>query len=934
MIFSNWRKPKWQHADANVRIDAIDELRRHQGTMSQLQQLLCDDPDIRVRKHALMAIESPQLLLSINVQDHCPALVEFAENRIQAHLVSEQLEFSAAQKQDYLQRIRSKKQHIDFMLQWLRREQSEALELYLLGSIDNPVTLIALFSQTVFAKVQTIIIEKTEDEKLLNKLFSRALNNEVKTAIEAKLNTLVQLREQPAKVKKRIKLVLSKLLALRDQHNPEEVIASYKKFVDEWQAQSNDLSLLCISEQQLLLEKQAQIIAILEPHLAKMNELLAHQKSVEEQQAKRINQQRRVDALIDDLHKTIATVIDTNQPLDNLNDVIAELTQMSKHPSLTSVCQKNIDQALATADRFIKEIEHIREQLVAATRLVSQLSERKLPVETESWTEAESAFKDWYQQWQDTESKLGIWLPESIGNAAKLLVNQWLKALKPLRDARQKQRHWFKQRFGEVNGLIHAGKYRAAIAVFNKISQARETISSTEQHRIDDDYQRALHSVEEIKALESFVVVPRKEQLLKELEVLVTAPLADIQAQTDKVKEFRQRWLALGRAEGESEGQLNQAFNRLCEQAFLPCREYYAEQANIREQNLVARQNLLNELSELSNQMDASHSEDFKTFSHRLNQLLNRWRDAGDVDHDKYQPLHQRFRKIVTPMQNSVREWQQANAEAKRQIVIKAENLIGADDIQSSIADLKMLQQQWREIGFAGGKLDKQLWKAFRTANDQAFKRRDAIKNVQHQQRQELQQQWQSQIEELLSKVYFADEHLLKDMRSNAQALMQEINTYRSFNGEFLPKVTEVQERIATRQRQLKKQKQNLGYQLLFDLFASVDPAQKDKELLTKSEQFAQLSKAYQRALLASLNGEADDNSRIKLTVELEIIAQVDSPQEERELRQNLQVAMLKDKLNGAEVSLEEKLLQWISCGPLTEQQQPLLTRTKALFIR
>ncbi|TLU66258.1 DUF349 domain-containing protein [Thalassotalea litorea] len=940
MIFKKWRKAKWQHQDASIRVEAIKELAGQGDTKSILSELLATDPDLRVRKQALLALESPSTLLAIDSAQYPQALVDFAQRRIESFLIHPEHDFELSQQQSYYQRIREQKGCSQFLLQWFQVQPNESFELDYAAITDHLPTLHALFQQTSFAAVQCVIIDKVNEQKSLAKLAKHVIDETAKEAVIEKMDGLAKLRERPGKIKKNAQLVLSKLLALRDQQQAEIVIEQHQRMSVEWQQLIEQLSLLSAEEQQLLIQKHSLIESKLSEHLAKMHERLAHHKMQRLHQQQLNQQQVELKGLLTTLAETQNRVISEDAPLEQVRVVVSEIEQLMALIQVPNDSQKQVTIALQRADNLLTQAETIREQIVCATRLISQLSEHKLPDSQADLEPAELTFKLWREQWRLCTENIENWLPQSINEAARALNRQWQSSLKPLRLKKREQQHWFKQRFAEFERLDNAGRYRAAMAVYRKIQTALGDFSGAEQTFNPDDLQKVQARVEELKALESFVVVPRKQEVLAQLQQLVESPLVDLNAQAAHVKQFRQRWLALGKAEGEQEGQLNQTFNRLCEQAFAPCRSYYAQQSEIRATNLATKQALLGEFAELAEKLQHAQGKSLNVLNTQLNQLMSRWKQAGEVERTQYQSLQQSYHNVVDPIKAQIRLYQQENAVAKQALISEAEQILATNDFNRATQVLKKLQKQWRAIGFAGAPQDNQLWLQFRAINDSAFAKRDEEIKDNNAQIAKLQSEWETRFKALSHDIEKADAKSLHALKSGVNALVAEIKNHRhdgvnsdKNNLSLSRKVGLLEERIGKREQWLRKQNQQRQYDNLFNLFQSMSTEDCDPQAIQDEPTYQELNKANQRALNSAFKGELHQDERNKLTLEMEIIAQVESPKEEAHLRQALQVSMLSDKLSGAEVNLNEKLYQWLSCGPLTTEQEPLLARVKPLFM-
>ena len=125
---------------------------------------------------------------------------------------------------------------------------------------------------------------------------------------------------------------------------------------------------------------------------------------------------------------------------------------------------------------------------------------------------------------------------------------------------------------------------------------------------------------------------------------------------------------------------------------------------------------------------------------------------------------------------------------------------------------------------------------------------------------------------------------------------------------------------------------QNLFY--LLSLIAEADETDDSKSIVT-NEKFGQLStfwqKRIQEQLTLPINTNNDD--RLDKTLEIEILAKVESPKELSDKRMAVQVRLMQEQmLSGGNVDLSANFVQWLQLGQLNTQDLPLLERVKAVF--
>ncbi|QDP01288.1 DUF349 domain-containing protein [Thalassotalea sp. PS06] len=936
MIFKKWRKAKWQHQDASVRLAAIDELVQQQDQQYVLLQLLREDPELRVQKKVLLAIESPELLLSIKEPEFSQSLALFAQQRIEAQLLSDNT-YTEQQKLEFYQRIRPFKNQQKFILQWLSKDQNDAIALDYADVLDTDVALANLFQQINSVQAKLVIVDKVNDTKLLTKFLKNERETDVGEAITEKLTVIEERKTLPAKITKKAQLVLSKLLSLKDDFNASSVLEKYQMLTQEWHAVVNSFNALPDNEGQALSQKLSQKYVSVEQqlhtHLATMQEKHAHQQMLQQQELQKAQKTQKIKELLTELRKRQQQVIGEDSDTESLQTAVQELNLMLAEGDVEKSLAQMINAEVSKTEKLVLNLEEIRIYIVDATRLILELDNSKLPQQQSEFESAEVQYSSWSERWRKCQQLLGDWLPESVATAAQQLQNDWQQALKPFRKSAKEQQAWFNQKFSELERLIRSGKYRAAMAVYRKIQQANQGLSETAQTKIKEEFQSATLKIDELKSLESFVVVPRKQALIEQLQQLIDSPLPEIPKQAEKVKQYRKQWLVLGRAEGDMEGQFNQKFNKLCEQAFAPCREFYTQQASLRADNLKKKQLIIKQLQDLNKKVEKAESMQLNELSKHLNQLLVNWKEAGDVDRDKYKGLQNQFNQQVTPLKNTIRFIQDSNAEAKRDLIKKAEQYLDTQDFNKATAELKQLQQQWRSIGFSGGKEDNHLWKQFRLVNDQVFARRDEAKQQKLDENNQRRQDWLTAVNALKEQLKKASGKEVSRLEEQVKSLLHEVKTLDRDDKPLLKLISELGKSISkTRdnQRQLAKKSQ---FESVFTLIESLSDQTFTLDELQQDAQFLTLNKGQQRALLKAAKSDGQLQKRQTLTIEMEIISQIDSPAQDANLRKQIQVAMLKDKLNGADVDISDKLHQWLACGPVDKDQIQLLNRVKPIFL-
>ena len=439
--------------------------------------------------------------------------------------------------------------------------------------------------------------------------------------------------------------------------------------------------------------------------------------------------------------------------------------------------------------------------------------------------------------------------------------------------------------------------------------------------QLERTFSSVKEQIENLKDWQDYIAAPRKPAMLNEVQALITHPL-DIDAQSSAIKSFRYQWNSLGKTDTESDQALNEAFESAIEQAFAPCREFYDQQQQQREQNMLAKQQVLAEIKNLYDN-DCGIAQLTKS----LRSVQQKWKNIGEVDFKHRNTLFDNYQQLLNPLRDKVSAFYQNNAEQKQALLIKAEKLLELDSVNEAIEQAKKLQQTWKTIDHAGKKAESELWAAFRKVNDSIFAKKYEVDQQEKSQLKEqvaLVKDHVAQLELLLGSA--ADKASVKSALQNKQMVIDMIAllpvTERRVLEQRVQSLDEQQQVVLTA---LLKSAKGQAYQ---DLFSVLKLWQGDSEI---PDGVAMLSKQWQQCFR-----ELSENvERHDLTIKMEIVAQQDSPPKDATKRQSIQMQLMAHKLQtGDSLDMLSLLKDWIRAGSLSKSDITLLKRVEPLYAR
>jgi len=969
MIFSSLfkKKPNWQHQDSTLRITAINnELQLDDDAhLDILVTMISSDDSDLVRRAALIKLHDFEVFVQASNNNSSDKVRSFAVKQIENILVGlHAITLTVAQKQKFLSTGNTS---LPLLEHCISHEQDSDMIIALFELINSRKTthgnahkksnnhqlLINTFTQKQDELVQLYLLEKVTEAKLFEKLIKKSCNDNVSTLIKNRLTEIHQIEQKPAVLTKQAQLILSKLLALKD--NLEYDIYQKKKLLldEEWQAIQGDFSYLTIEQQQLFNLKYDNLNEQLTKTFASKVEAFEQQKIIDKLKYDKQQAKVRFSEALHEQNQQLTTAVFENTQLDEqkFNIVLSTLSDNVKMSVLNEEEQSVLNEQIKQLTTKLGQLGDIAESVSQATALISSVSQLSLPENLTQLNERSQVYNQWLVEWRTIEKKTNGMLPKSIKTAQQEITSLWQSGLKTLQSEQKNTFFQQKKKLNDIKRLIEQGKFKVCFGLFSGIKENFPLLSASQQQQLQRDFDNVSEKLAELSDWEHYIATPRKKELLNEIQSLITSPLDNPNEQASKVKQYRQTWNSLGHADDEVDQQLNDQFNQACEDAFAPCRLFYAEQDKLRTLHLATRETIITEAKQLLStlsEMEANQSVDFKELDGQLNKLQRQWQNAGEVDRQHYKKLQATFRESVQPVKAAISNFHQSNVVSKKTLIAQAEALKECDDIYQAIDKIKQLQQEWREIGFAGNHQEAKLWKKFRSTNDEIFDKRRQIQNDQQVEQSKQEIEFTAQLtalqQELTSEGNSDVDNgkRIQSLQKASQALFTEVISYKPVIKTVATQVENFIKQLENAFATLEDERKKQSWTTLFSLLSLMANENVSAEQLTETEQYLALSKSWQKRVTeqVALTEGPLNNLREDETIVLEILAQVASPEEFAKQRLTIQVQMLQskmvsgntDKLNNDE--LTKALVDWLMLGKLSHSELPLLERAQAIYCK
>lgn len=185
-----------------------------------------------------------------------------------------------------------------------------------------------------------------------------------------------------------------------------------------------------------------------------------------------------------------------------------------------------------------------------------------------------------------------------------------------------------------------------------------------------------------------------------------------------RFKQMIEDWKGIGFAGRDKDEGLWQRFNSAKSKFFERQNQHFNQVDRERQQNASAKAELCSEAESIQ------YSTDWKDTSQRMRAMQDEWKEIGSAGKDQNDALWNRFIAAKNKFYSRKSAYESANAQAKDSLCNEAERIQYSDDWKDVSARFRQMQDEWKEIGFAGVDNDS-YWNRFNNAR-QYFRQRQS----------------------------------------------------------------------------------------------------------------------------------------------------------------------------------------------------------------
>jgi len=491
-------------------------------------------------------------------------------------------------------------------------------------------------------------------------------------------------------------------------------------------------------------------------------------------------------------------------------------------------------------------------------------------------------------------------------------------------------RHGLEQSLDEMSAALESGDSAAALRLQAQIAQvAAQFAEVPAELREKMDAMLLRHA--ELKRWQHWSNNQRRRTLCADIEGLIDSGMHP-DAVATRVREAREEWQRLDAAEGiaadaaTNAAGISRRFHAVCQHALRPTRAYFAKRKEVRVTHAHEIEALLGRATAIGDD-----STEWKTIAELRTQSSDALRSLDGVDPKQRGELAKRLKDVIARLSALSATHERDVEAAKNRLIEQATALANRADGAGAPRETHELQKRWTALGNGRRATDQRQWREFRAACDAVFGKLDAQRKERDAAAAATREQAQHMLDELAALGASSGDaettrKQLRELDARWAATATDDRALSKRQRELHDQIT-LQLKDAERRKRLARFSAALGkYVFLRAIEAGTGSAAEWVQLPTAGEFDAALQTRHDRTADTNNAATEDDEAARELLVHLEFLAGIDSPEEDRPLRMNLQVQRLSSRMRDRTATTPEReLSNLLNAWFAQPQQMPAL---------
>ena len=319
------------------------------------------------------------------------------------------------------------------------------------------------------------------------------------------------------------------------------------------------------------------------------------------------------------------------------------------------------------------------------------------------------------------------------------LRNTLLQRLEDLKKQESKKLQQLDQLFDALRKELDDSHFNNADRIHNKIRNLLKYLGPDHQDRFFQELRPLTARLSEIHDWQGFAIEPKKIKLCERMTALIGCDETP-DALAAKIRALQSEWKSLGHISPHRDQALWRKFHAAAEKAYKPCKQAFEQQSRARKENLKLRMTLVEQLVDYDNRMNWPDSSgkcdgaepDWRMVQKTLDIARKAFNDIKPVDGKGERKSRKALQLACDNIYGHIKDEYARNITRKEALVNEAKTLADLEDLRDAISRAKDVQHQWKKIGLTPRQVDRKLWKELRAACDAVFGRLDEQRKIEN----------------------------------------------------------------------------------------------------------------------------------------------------------------------------------------------------------
>ena len=332
-----------------------------------------------------------------------------------------------------------------------------------------------------------------------------------------------------------------------------------------------------------------------------------------------------------------------------------------------------------------------------AKRLRKQWEARQSEGQTEGQSEGKTE-----NQTNHTPDALFVELRERVHKQVELRAKQFAEVEEKLVQLRACLENGDVKRSQKLDQAVVAGLNRIA------------GLSSSRHQTIITGLEELRPKLRELDSWRRWSTTQAREKIIKEIKQIHESGATLVQI-AQRIQQARKEWKQWAGEGGEHK--LYAAFDRACTEAYRPCHAHFEQRKQQSRENIHNREQICALLEQEFEQVEW-RDPPWKKLRQLVQAQTSRWRASGEASYKLRKPLQQRFNSIVGKFNEPMERERERNRKLRESLITSVEQLAERVDAVAAHRELQALKKRWIPTVTSSRGMEQALWNRFTRACD------------------------------------------------------------------------------------------------------------------------------------------------------------------------------------------------------------------------